>query len=191
MLVHPFLKPNGKDQDVNWCKKHEVVKAYDYVLWQEVLNSTDLISISDIDIGLRTSISSIKKVNESFADSLKKFTKTTGIVCPTEGDVPPLLEDRILKAVKRLGHEWLWLGDQHGYERKLCWINDIIKGDMLPPSGCIFTHDHSILITTHWDSHCSFLCGSKENINKLLKFDDFEGFFCTEKTEVFWGLHEI
>ena len=27
MLVHPFLKPNGKDQDVNWCKKHDVVKG--------------------------------------------------------------------------------------------------------------------------------------------------------------------
>lgn len=190
VLLHPFLRPKGKNQDINWGKKHEVVQAYDYVLWQEVLNSTDLKSISEIDIGLRTSIGGIKKENKTFAESLNKFAKITGIECPSEGGVPPLLEDRILKAVKSLGHEWLWLGDEHGFERKLEWVDDIIKGDMIPPSGCIFTHDHSILITTHWDSHCSFLCGSQKDINKILEHHKFEGFFCTDKTEVYWGLHD-
>ena len=35
--------------------------------------------------------------------------------------------------------------------------------------GCIFTHDHSILVTTHWDSHFSFLCSSKKNIEEIYR----------------------
>lgn len=60
-----------------------------------------------------------------------------------------------------------------------------MEEEKIPYSGCVFTPDHSLLVTTHWDSHCSFLCSSKE------KIDTFEGFYCTSKTEVFWSLYDM
>lgn len=197
VLLHPFLRSSKIDfktriSDI-WPRKQEMISECEIVTWSEVMKLSGLNSLSEIDVGLRTSIKGLKKEfsNENFASCIQSLFDDKGISQDSEGDLPALLENRILKAVKSLGHEWLWLGDEHGCERKLHWIDDIIKGDMIPTSGCIFTHDHSILITTHWDSHCSLLCGSKEDIQKILDFDKFEGFFCTEKTEVFWGLHDI
>ena len=149
-------------------------------------------NIAEIDVGLRTRIHGIKKkfANEEFANRLTDLFDEN-IICPPEGDIPPLLENRILSAIKTMGHEWLWVADEFGTERKLTWIDDLIEKDLVPSHGCIFTHDHSVLITTHWDSHCSFLCSSKGIIEKLLSIDNFEGFYCSPKTEVYWGLYEV
>ena len=83
------------------------------------------------------------------------------------------------------------MADEFGTERKLTWIEDLIEKDLVPSHGCVFTHDHSLLITTHWDSHCSLLCSSKDIIEKILSVYNFEGFYCSPKTEVYWGLYEV
>ena len=87
--------------------------------------------------------------------------------------------------------DWLWVGDEFGTERKLHWIEDLILEDDIPGHGCVFTHDHQLLISTHWHSHCSFVCSSNAIIEKILSFDPFEGFYCTPNTEVYWGAYEI
>ena len=197
VLLHPFLrssKINLKERAYKtWPRKHEIISKCEAVTWSEVMNLSGLNTISEIDIGLRTSIQGLTEEfsNKDYSARIESLLESNGISQDSEGDLQAFLEDKIIKAIKSLGHEWLWLGDEHGFERKLHWIDDILQGDMLPPSGCIFTHDHSILITTHWDSHCSFLCGSKQDIDKILEYQKFEGFFCTENTEVYWGLHKI
>ena len=141
---------------------------------------------------MRSRISGItqKFSNPDFVDQLDALEKSN-IICPSEGDIPELLENRLFIAIKDLGHDWLWVADEFGTERKLTWIDDLIEKDLVPSSGSVFTHDHSILITTHWDSHCSFLCSTKDIVEKILAVDNFEGFYCTPKTEVYWGLYEI
>jgi hypothetical protein len=67
------------------------------------------------------------------------------------------------------------------------WIEDL-KGQKAGTTlgHCnVFTPDKTILWTTHWDSHFSFVCSSKSN---LAKIGDFEGFFCTPQTEVYWSV---
>jgi hypothetical protein len=196
-LLHPFFKPISIDSELfypeTWPSKNEIIEGCEIIKWQEVLQLTRLETISEIDIGLKTSILALKesKCNHEYADILKKLTKDEDIIHPPEGDLPPLLENRIYSALKNIGYKWLWVGDEFGTERQLHWIDDLMAKEQIPAHGCVFTHDHNVLVATHWDSHCSFLCSSKETIEMILEFDDFEGFYCTPKTEVYWGLYEI
>ena len=197
VLLHPFIYPKSVALERffpgKWPSKKEIIDRCEPILWKRVLELTDLGSLLEIDIGLRTRIHGLKEnlSNETFATCLDQLTETRGIIAPPEGELPPLLENRIYEAVKALGHEWLWVGDEFGTERKLHYIDDLIEKDEIPIHGCVFTHDHSLLVTTHWDSHCSFLCSSEAIIKQILALDTFEGFFCTENTEVYWGVYEI
>lgn len=197
VMLHPFLKPTKLDIErfcpENWPTKQEIIDGCSAISWQEILKLTKLSSLSDVDVGLRTSIGGIKKElsNEEAAGKLNLLSEELDIILPTEGELPPMLENRLFSAIQSLGYDWLWVGDEFGTERKLHWIGDLIDKDVIPSHGCVFTHDHSLLITTHWDSHCSFLCSSKEYIEKILSSGDFEGFYCTPRTEVYWGVYEI
>lgn len=197
VLLHPFLKPTKLAIDLfnpsTWPNKHEIINGCVPVTWAEILKLSGLQSLSNIDVGLRTSIGGLSKdfANSDFAEKLNDVADEHKIIHPTEGDIPPLLENRLHRAIKELGHNWLWVGDEFGRERKLHWIDDLIEKDEIPICGCVFTHDHSLLVTNHWDSHCSFLCASKALVEKILAIDDFEGFYCTPKTEVYWSVHEM
>ena len=196
ILLHPFIRPVSinieRFDPETWLTKQEILNGCEPVLWQKISEISDL-NKSDIDVGLRTSIWGLNKefANADYAETLIKIAKSEKIILPTEGKLPPLLENKIFEAIKELGHKWLWVGDEFCTERKLHWIDDLIEGEEIPCHGCIFTPDHSLLVTTHWDSHCSFLCSSKEAIESILSFHKFEGFYCTEKTEVYWGVYEI
>ena len=192
VLLHPFVNPRDISIDrfcpEQWPTKFEVLDHCEPITWHRILEMTELTCLEQIDVGLRTSILALntEKANELFASSLIALSETKNIIHPTEGQLPPLLENRIFNAIKLLGFEWLWVGDEFGTERKLHWIDDLMSSDEVPSHGCIFTPDHRILITTHWDSHCSFLCSSRDWIEKILEVDNFEGFYCTENTEVYW-----
>lgn len=197
ILLHPFLLPKTIDMSrfcpEKWPGKHEIIEGCEAVSWARVLELTSLDSLSDIDIGLRTCIGGVQGdlANRSYADILDKLTEESNVIHPMEGALPPLLENLIYESIKVLGHEYLWVGDEWGTERKLHWIEDLIEKAEVLGSRCVFSHDHRLLVTTHWDSHCSFLCSSKEIIEQILDVNKFEGFYCTEKTEVYWGFNDI
>jgi len=195
VLLHPFLRPTsidiGRFCPAKWPEKHDIIDGCDPISWREILSLTGLENLSDIDIGLRTAIGGLndEASNQAFSEKLAVL-EVHNIIHPQEGDLPPLLENRILTSIKKLGQNWLWVGDELGTERTLHWIDDLIKKDEIPTHGCVFTHDHSVLVTTHWDSHCSFLCSSKEAIGRILSIEPFEGFYCSPNTEVYWGLYQ-
>ncbi len=62
-------------------------------------------------------------------------------------------------------------------------LDDLKKG-----KRNLFTHDHNILITTHWDSHFSLLCSDKETVEQLVNSSGLEGFYCSEETKMYWSL---
>lgn len=197
VLLHPFFKPLKIDIErfcpSKWPTKQEIIEGGEPVSWHEILKLTGLQNLSEIDVGLRTSIHGIKKElsNVDASKKLNALFEEHNIIHPSHGDLSPLLENRILQAIKSIGENWLWVGDDIGTERKLHWIDDLIAKDAIPTSGCLFTHDHTLLVTTHWDSHCSFLCSSRDVIEKILAVDNFEGFYCTPDTQVYWGVYEI
>ncbi len=193
VLLHPFIKSDVIDWDKitpqTYPSKNEIMEKCISVTWQDILKITLFKNISEIDVGLRSWVHGIIKHNDTFVAHLEKLYDEARIVTPPEGDLPPLLENRLYAAMKKLGYEWLWVESEFADERKLHCIDDLISGDLIPTHGSIFTHDHTLLITTHWDSHCSFLCSSRAMIEKILAVDPFEGFYCTPDTQVYWGLH--
>ncbi len=200
ILLHPFARPlyptirRFKYVTTPNIGKKIITSEYEPISWGEVLALTDLHSFSDIDVALRTSIHGIREEfrNKKFSNILRKLTDTTNIVQPHEGDLSPFIVDKLLIAIQSLGHEKAWIGDNYGIEKpKLHSIETILSNDFIPLQGSILTEDYRLLVTTHWDSHSSFLCSSKETIDKILQHNSFEGFFCTKYTEVYWGLHKI
>lgn len=153
---------------------------------------TNLKDIAEIDIGLRTSIGSLKEEykNKEFSVQLSKLFYDYKISQPVEGYISEFLENRLFYAIKSLGYTLLWVCDEWDSKRKLYPIDELIKGDELDVADCVFTPDKSLLLTAHWDSHCSFLCANRPILEKFLAFDNFEGFYCTDKTEVYWGFSE-
>ncbi len=196
VLLHPFFKPGTIDRKLfrpaTWPSKHQIISGCTAISWQTVLEKTGMASISEVDVGLKTVIGGLKQEyrNQTLANTLNKLTDENDIIQPQEGDLPPLLENRLFSAIQSLGYQRLWLGDEFGDERKLHWIEDLKDKDEIPSHGNVFTHDHKILIKTHWDSHYSFLCSSKETIERLLSYEKFEGFYCSSDTEVFWSTSE-
>jgi hypothetical protein len=92
--------------------------------------------------------------------------------------------------MQSLGYDWVWVGDEFGTERKLYWIDDLKNQESGPTVGhCnVFTPDKALLWTTHWDSHCYFLCSSEWSLIAIQEAYRFEGFFCDPTTEVYWGV---
>ncbi|MCU4582728.1 DUF2711 domain-containing protein [Acinetobacter gyllenbergii] len=196
VIFHPFFMSTKIELECfcpsRWPSKHQFIEGCSTISWSETLLLSGLTTFSDIDIGLRTIINGIKpeRSNKYFSEKLTAL-QSQHIILPQEGYLSPFIENKLLNAIKIIGHNWLWVGDEFGTERKLYWVEDLIEKDEIPAHGCVFAHDHSLLITTHWDSHCSFLCSSKETIDKILEIEPFEGFFCTQNTEVYWSLYEI
>jgi hypothetical protein len=105
--------------------------------------------------------------------------------------LPALLYDRVLQAIKGLGYEWLWVGDEFDTERKLHWIDDLKNQIDCVTLGRfnLFTPDKQLLWTIHWDSHFSFLCSSNEKLAFIQSATELDGFFCSPSTEVYWSLN--
>jgi hypothetical protein len=196
VLLHPFIKAVSieKDQFVwsTYPGRAKIVSHCVPVSWAEVASKAELPSIAAVDIGLRTGILGLKVEysKQEYADKIESLAESDQILAPPEGCFSDLLHDKVLQAIQRLGYEWVWVGDEFGTERKLHWIEDLKGNDSEATSGhCnVFTPDKAVLWTTHWDSHFSFLCSSKRNLAAVQERNQFEGFFCTESTEVYWSV---
>lgn len=194
VLLHPFIRATSIDT-ARFCPetyptKSEILAHCVPVEWREIVKLTELANINQIDIGLRTSIHGLAAEfeNEDYANAITRLEETSKIIQPCEGDVPELLQNKLFDAFRDIGQDWLWVGDEFGTERKLEWIEDLKEEYSFPAHCNLFTPDKSILVTTHWDSHFSFLGSTRETIQKILSIEPFEGFFCNEKTEVYWSL---
>jgi len=195
-LLHPFIKPVsvGKEQfePGTYPTRSSIVKNCVAVSWEEVATKAGLPSIAAVDIGLRTMIRGLRAEfsNQEYSDKIELLAESDDILPPPEGSFSDLLHDKVLSYIQDVGHKWVWVGDEFGTKRKLYWIEDLKGQDAGPTTGhCnVFTPDKGILWTTHWDSHFSFLCSSKNNLATIQDGYHFEGFFCTARTEVCWSV---
>ncbi len=197
VLLHPFVQAVSIEKEqfcsTTYPERAKIVSHCVPVSWAEVASKTGVPSIAAVDIGLRTGILGLKAEysSQEYANKIKSLTESDQILPPPEGYFSDLLHDKVLQAIQGLGYEWVWVGDEFGAERKLHWIEDLKGNDSKVTSGhCnVFTPDRSFLWTTHWDSHFSFLCSSNRNLAAVQEGNQFEGFFCTESTEVYWSVH--
>lgn len=198
VLLHPFIKTVSIDKEQfkpsTYPSRPSIVRNCAPVSWAEIAKRAELPSIAAVDIGLRTRILGLKAElsNRQYADKIDALAQSDGILPPPEGFFSDLLHDRVLQSIQHLGYEWVWVGDEFDTERKLYWIDDL-KGQETGPTVNrhlnVFTPDKHLLWTTHWDSHFSFLCSSERNLATIVDTSQFEGFFCTPSTEVYWSVH--
>ncbi|WP_211746249.1 DUF2711 family protein [Paenibacillus sp. Marseille-Q4541] len=196
VFFHPFIKPISIDYGLfepeTYPGKNDIIEKCEMVTWKNFLSISGIESYSNLDIGLRTQIFGLKEqfANKETADRVRDTCEKHQIIAPMEGFFPEFLMNRLLLSIKKKGHNWIWSGDEFCTERKLEYIDDLIKdNDCLRNQRLnLFTNENEILLTTHWDSHFSLLCSDKDTINRIVKNTNLEGFFCDEKTEIYWSL---
>lgn len=197
VALHPFIKPNkilfSHFIADKWPSKSEILTDCEAITWKKIIDSIRFKDISQLDVALRTSIGGLSAVvaKPNDADVLIEFIEGSSIVPPEEGQIPPHLENRLLESLRKLGHTKLLVGDEFGFQSNLHSISELLEEDLLPACGCYCTEEHDFLAISHWDSHCTFLCGSEADLNLILASEQYEGFWCSPETEVLWGLYPI
>lgn len=195
VFFHPFIKPISIDTSEfnpsTYPGKFRLVENCEAVSWSEFLDLSLIRNFEELDIGLRTRVLGLKQhlCNEETSKLINETCEKHNLIEPIEGMLPQLIIDGICKAVQSIGFDWLWIGDEFCTKRKLEYIDDIIQSDNLSRHN-LFTPDKSILITTHWDSHFSFLCSTKEIIDEIVINANLEGFYCREETEIYWSIRK-
>jgi len=196
VFYHPFIKPLSIDYELfepeTYPGKNDIIEKCEMVTWKQFLSLSGIESYTHLDIGLRTRILGLKKefANEWTSKKIQATCEKNKLIAPTEGFFPEFLMNKVLLSIKREGHDWIWVGDEFCTERKLEYIDDLVNDNnaLRNEHLNLFTHRNEILLTTHWDSHFSMLCSDKNTINKIVESASLEGFFCNEKTEIYWSL---
>lgn len=196
ILLHPFIKPFGippnRFEVSPYPSKKEILRNCDLINWNQVLKMSTFENINQIDIGLKTRIGAIGKQFRklSYSHKIDCLFKDFGLVEPCEGDLGALLKNKLFLALKKLGVEELKVYDEFCFNEEKYSLQNLINKELVSPHGHLYCEELNLLITTHWDSHFSFICSSAENINKILTVDSFDGFLCNENTEVYWSLQK-
>jgi hypothetical protein len=194
--LSPFIKPVSISPSLfrpsTYPDRSVLVANCKPVPWHMVMSLTGLPTISAIDIGLKTRIHGLKEefCNYEYSKAIDTMEDSMSILPPPEGVHSDLLHNEVLGLFQELGHDWVWIGDEFGSERKLHWIDDLKnKQDTIVRGPCnIFSPDKAMLWTVHWDSHFSFICSSHENLERIKISERLEGFYCSPQTEVCWSI---
>lgn len=177
-------------KDDKWPSNKEIRDNCEAITWNEILAMTSIRSFAHLDVGLRTYIGGLKKQFEDISTRNMLLNLPNDVVLPVEGCMCPFVEKRLITELIKRDEKWLWVGDEFCSERKLKWVSDLLEKDGFPIAACSYTPSKGFLIATHWDSHCTFLCGGKKDLTELVNAAGIEGFFCNSETHVYWGVHE-
>ncbi|WP_096187349.1 DUF2711 family protein [Evansella halocellulosilytica] len=194
IFFHPFIKPVTIDSELfypeTYPDKFQIINNCKIVTWKEFLSLSGMKNYEELDIGLRTGILGLnhKYENKKLEKIIDNVSEKHNLVPPSEGSLPDILINNLLEAIKKEKYDWIWVGDEFDTERKLEYIDDLINQDTLARNN-LFTHDNSILITTHWDSHFSMICSDdKKKVDRIIKTCNLDGFYCDDNTEIYWSV---
>lgn len=177
ILLHPFQK--------------DVLNQTQAVSWQRILQLLDIPSIPVLNKALQYYYHIYSNPSEQWQVYIDKLRTLSDIKMPKDGDIPLLLQTPLFDATEKLGYNELIVCPEYldPNEIKKYHLNELREKNIIQEyyHAYIYTQDMNILIFPQWDSHYSFLCSSKENIDKILKIYPFEGFFCDKTTQTYWS----
>jgi hypothetical protein len=186
IILHPFYKEDREG------------KMVDIITWKDFASLAGFADINQLDIALRNSILGLNQKWENDVDVnvLKDTCKRYNLQMPTEGVFQDALKSIMLRILQEEGHNYMFVADEFGLERKVTHIQDFLEGKddiTLTYDGHNnwYTNHNEILYTSHWDSHFTMLCSSKVTIENILARHNFEGFYCDENTKIYWSLRDI
>lgn len=194
ICFHPFIKPVSMDYNIfsqdTWITKKEILKHCEAISWSTIIKELNLSGIKQLDKVLRLSILGLGKKHEDpdLLNLFNNYLDKNKIISPSEGVISDFICDPILSSLLDFGHKWVWIGDEFCTSRKLHYIEDLINDDDAISESNFFTYDNEILVSTHWDSHFTLLCGDKDYLEKTVTKYNLEGFYCNDLTEIYWSI---
>lgn len=198
VVLHPFYYSTIIDfneiNDKSWPSDTELLKHCNTILWKDILEIAKFNNLSEIDIGLRTSIGGLRKDMEAplLAEKIRKLFFDQKIISPeSTGLISPFVFKDIFSSIHRLAINQMWLIDEFCLEIPKVRDIETIVNNLSIERGSYYSDNNTLLVTTHWDSHCSFVCGSKSLLDQFIALSQLEGFFCSNKTQVYWGIYDL
>jgi Protein of unknown function (DUF2711) len=195
IFFHPFIKPKRTGSEEisfrDFPDKNEIKDTFEVVTWERFLSLSGITNFKQLDIGLRSSISGLTNSakDDEMANLIRRVCVKYNLFQPGEGQLPDILINSLFNSINQLGYDWIWCGDEFCTERRLEKISDLINSHKrFSEYRNFFTHYNELLVTTHWDSHYSMLCSSKKIIEAIVTASNLEGFYCDDKTEIYWSL---
>ncbi|MEO8245230.1 MAG: DUF2711 family protein [bacterium] len=191
VVLSPFLRPQALPFErfvpKTYPTRNEILSGSEPVPWSEVLHTGGFKTLSEIDVALRSYINSVTHPSERLKDQLETMINEQKLVPPDEGNLAPHNERKFLLRLNELGHSHLLISDEFGDQTNCRAIEELLAVDCIPSHGVISTEDGSILVGSHWDSCCSFLCTQERDD----QFGELEKFLCSDRTHVYWGLYPV
>lgn len=198
IVLHPFYYSKTIDfksiADENWPTDLDLLLNCEAVAWKDVVSLGKFKDISEIDHGLRTSMGGLKKTleNKILAERINALFVDDGLLSPDcNGLISPFIFKNIMTSIQQLGYQDVMLIDEFCFESPQLRNINLLLDKLDIERGSYYLSHKNLLVTTHWDSHCSFICGSKKLVNQFVELSGLEGFFCTAQTHVYWGIHRI
>ena len=167
------------------------------ITWDTVAKLSGFNGINQLDIALRNDIRGLSKLhaNDKDVEILKQICDKHDMFMPVEGCFPDEFKTFFLESFKEEGHEYIFVADEHGFERQIVYTQDVIDGKADVRLNILghenwYSNKHEILYTTHWDSFFTLLCSDKNTVGRILLKHKFEGFYCNDKTTIYWSLQK-
>jgi hypothetical protein len=171
-------------------EKTKVIENTNPIKWSEILVLSKLENINQIDIALRTGILGLKKEfeNKDYLKELNRILEQNNMLSPSEGCIEEIQQNGILNAIAKLGYSTICIGTEFGDLIETRNISELIDSGTSIYGKNLYTEDKNILISVHWDSFQTYICSTKQNVERIVKEANLEGFYCGEKTEIYWSL---
>jgi len=178
----------------NYPTEKQILENGISVSWDDIRQSCDFKSYSDIYKALRTSIGGYKQVfmRADLSNRLLDFTKSNQIFIPTEGHFETLSKIKLLKAFQLLDKKTIVVEDEF-YEKKTeIDITNISNEKFVEAIAFkdyyIYDTDKQLLFAVGWDDFFFLICSNKDSLKKINDNLNFEGFYCNDNTELGWEL---
>ena len=117
-----------------------------------------------------------------------------GLIIPGEGCFSEAHKIDMLRSLLNAGYPHMFVADEFGFERKLHYVQDVIdkngEVELATAHENWYTPKNEILYTAHWDSFYTMLCSDKKTVESIVERYKFEGFYCNEKTKIYWSLYQ-
>ena len=191
IVLHPFLAPRdlplSRFSPDSYPSDAEILADCRAVAWDELIGPAGFDSVSQIDIALRSHFHGLRQADLALRDRLVGIMADRGLVPPDAGLMSPFPERAFLHWLAATGHHEVRIADELAEAAFDLPITAMIGQGRVPRHGMIAAMDGAALLVTHWDSCCSVLCRNGDDA----PIPGLESLRCTDRTQVYWGLHPI
>jgi hypothetical protein len=198
ILLHPFVQmPLGweeskrKNEDEHiYPSNKEILNFGKPVSWEQVMKDSDLKTLEELAIALKTSIGALRKeyAREDLADKLNLNFKQD-LYYPTEDSTSVFLINDLLKVLSSNGANKFFFSDPIFDNSGLLKINNVTPLEIceLTDKELILTDENmEFAFMSVYDSFITLFFAKDETINDIIQSMNWEAIICDKETNINW-----